>query len=100
MTETSTAHYPETGKVVHPYQFRLPKPTRNNKPGEVDPWFGANRSFWNERILPTARNDYRPEVKSIVVRQRGSRRGVRFVLFDSAKAYFDKLRREHKESAS
>lgn len=69
-------------------QFRLPRQ------GEVDQWWAGNRSFWNERVLPTVRNGFKPEVKSIVVKQSGRKRGVRFVIFESAKAYFDKLRNE------
>ncbi len=98
MRETSLTQYPETGKFIHPFQFRLPKPARKNRPGEVDQWFGANRSFYNERILPTPRNNFHPEIKSIVVKQPGRRRGVRFVLFDSAKDYFDRLRSEQTQS--
>lgn len=45
-------------------------------------------------MLPTARNNFKPEVKSLVVKQAGRKRGVRFVIFESAKAYFDKLRNE------
>lgn len=69
-------------------QFRLPRQ------GEVDPWWAGNRSFWNQRVLPTARNNFKPEVKSLVVKQAGRKRGVRFVIFSSAVSYFDKLRNE------
>ena len=71
-----------------PIQFRLPKQ------GQVDPWWSCNRSFWNERILPTERNNFKPDVKSIVVKQKGRKRGVRFVLFQSARSYFDKVTAE------
>jgi hypothetical protein len=77
-----------------PYQFRLPRPSRNGKPGEVDPWWQCNRSFWNERILPTERNQFKPDVKSVAVKQKGRNRGVRFIIWESAKSYFDKLRAE------
>ena len=78
----------ETEKQEHPFQIRLPKP------GGVDPWWSYNRSGWNTLILPTAGNDFKPPVKSIVQRQSGRKRGVRFIIFESAKAHFDKLVKE------
>ena len=71
-----------------PVLFRLPKP------GTVDPFFGANRSFWNERILPTPRNNHRPEVKSLVVRKKGALKGCRFILYESARQFFETLAKE------
>jgi hypothetical protein len=68
-----------------PIQFRLPPP------GEVDPWFSLNRSAWNALILPHAGNSFTPQIKSITTRQAGKKRGIRIVIFSSAKAYFDKL---------
>jgi hypothetical protein len=84
----------ETPKIIrgatpkHPKYFRLPKGST------TDPWFDCNRSFWNERILPTARNNFRPEVESLVVSRPGAKRGVRLVIFSSAELYFKKLREE------
>jgi hypothetical protein len=79
---TSTEH--QAGPV--PVTFRLPKA------GTVDPYFGASRTFWNERILRTDENGLKPPVKSIVVKQRGAaKRGIRFIVFASAKNYFDAL---------
>jgi len=71
-----------------PLQFRLPPP------GQVDPWFQFNRSAWNALILPNVSNEFRPPVKSITSRQPGKKRGIRIVIFSSAKAYFDRLRAE------
>lgn len=68
-----------------PVTFRLPKL------GTVDPHFGGSRTFWNERILGTEENKFKPPVKSIVVKQRGAKRGIRFISFSSAKAYFEVL---------
>jgi hypothetical protein len=68
-----------------PILFRLPKP------GTVDPYFGGNRSFWNERILATPRNNHKPEVRSVVVRKRGALKGCRFISFESALLYFNAL---------
>jgi hypothetical protein len=71
-----------------PIQFRLPPA------GEVDPWFQFNRSAWNTLILPGVFNEFRPPVKSITSRMPGKRRGIRIIIFSSAKGYFDRLRAE------
>lgn len=78
----------------HPIQFRLPKPHRGGHRPDVDPWFGLNRSAWNALILPTDQNGNKPPVKSICIKKRGAARGLRLVIWDSAKAYFDKLTAE------
>jgi hypothetical protein len=72
-------------KSPKPLFFRLPKP------GETDPYFGGNRSFWNERILPTPRNNYDPPINSIVDRKPGAKTGCRFIEFQSALKYFEGL---------
>jgi len=68
-----------------PYCFRVPKPR------ELDPYFGGARTFWFQRILPSAANNFRPDVRSVVVRQKGKLRGIRFIIFESAVDYFRKL---------
>jgi len=68
------------------FSFRIPKPR------EVDPFFGGTRTFWLQRVLRTKRNGFKPEVESIVVRKTGSDRGMRFVIYESAAAYFQRLR--------
>jgi len=78
----------ESPPTQRPIFFRLPKP------GTVDPYFGGNRSFWNERILATPRNDHKPEVKSVTIRKRGARKGCKFIDFESALSYFNKLAEE------
>jgi hypothetical protein len=70
---------------VQPQTFRLPKA------GTVDPFFGGARTFWILRTLPSAYNNFKPPVKSIVVKEPGTKRGCRFIVFESAKAYFDTL---------
>ena len=71
--------------TLKPVTFRLPKT------GTVDSYFGGARPFWNDRILPSAKNNFKPEVRSISVKQPGAKRGIRFILFESAKQYFDTL---------
>lgn len=68
-----------------PYCFRLPKA------GTVDPHFGGSRTFWNQHVLPTAANSFNPPVQSVVRRQPGTKRGVRFILFASARALFEEM---------
>ena len=66
--------------------FRVPKPK------STDPFFGAARTFWNQRVLRTKANKFKPDVLSYVVKQPGARRGVRFIDYQSACDYFNKLR--------
>jgi hypothetical protein len=68
-----------------PVCFRLPKSPA------LDPHFGGSRSFWNGLVLPNAKNNFKPPVRSIVIAQPGAKRGIRFIVFDSAKAYFAAL---------
>jgi len=60
----------------------------------VDPIFSLNRSAWNELCLPSERNGFKPPVKSVVIKKRNARRGIRLVVFASAKSYFDRLHAE------
>jgi hypothetical protein len=66
---------------VQPEFLRLPPPRQH------DPLFGLTRSYLNTLILPCAANGYRPEVKSVVLRRRGSRYGVRLVSVASLRAF-------------
>jgi hypothetical protein len=84
-TSTSPGRAPAQADGAYPRYFRLPSP------GQTDRFFDANRSFWNERVLPTPRNEFKPPVRSIVSKQKGATRGIRFIVFESAKSYFDAL---------
>jgi len=66
-----------------PFSFRLPKEG-------VDPLFGGTRDFWNKRVLPS-RNSGKPPVQSVLVREPGAKRGVRFIFVESAVKYFNRL---------
>lgn len=61
--------------------FRFPRPK------EVDPFFGGARTFWNQRT-----SGVKPDVESYVVKQPGCKRGIRFISFESALNYFERLR--------
>ncbi|MSU61561.1 MAG: hypothetical protein EXS31_04050 [Pedosphaera sp.] len=65
-----------------PIEFlRLPKP------GTQCPVTGLSRSYLNSLILPSDGNGHRPPVKSVCLRQRGAKKGVRLVSWDSLKAH-------------
>lgn len=55
--------------------------------GKHDPIFGLKRSFLNLLILPCRENSWRPPVKSIMIKRKGARRGVRLVEIASLRAY-------------
>ena len=71
-----------------PVTIRLPKT------GDNDPWFGWSRTFWNQKILPCDANNGKPPIKSVVVKQPGAKRGIRLILFASARRYIEGLARE------
>ncbi len=54
-----------------------------------DPLFGLSRSYLNELILPCPENKHRPPVRSVVLRRRGARTGVRLVDIDSLRTYLN-----------
>jgi hypothetical protein len=67
--------------AVWPEYVRLPPP------GELDPLFGLTRSYLNLLILPSKENDFRPPVRSSVLRQPNAKTGVRLVNVASLRAY-------------
>lgn len=61
--------------------MRLPKN------GEHDPIFALKRSFLNALVLPCPENNWRPPVKSIVLRRKRARKGVRLIEIASLRAW-------------
>jgi hypothetical protein len=55
--------------------------------GEHDPIFALKRSFLNSLILPCRENNWRPPVKSIVLRRKRARKGVRLIEIASLRTY-------------
>lgn len=51
--------------------------------------FGLSRSYLNYLVLPTPSNNFRPPVKSSVLRRRGARTGVRLINVESLRAYIE-----------
>ncbi len=77
-----------------PVTFRLPPD------GERDAYFGCARTFWNQRVLPSAANNFKPPIKSVVVKTTGVKRGIRLIVYASAKAYFDALIAEQSQEVA
>lgn len=64
-----------------PEYIRLPRA------GERDPYFGLSRSYLNELVLSCKANNFRPLVKSAVLRRRGAKTGVRLVHLQSLRDF-------------
>jgi hypothetical protein len=83
--ETKTAPVVAPPRVVtapiEPEFVRLPAP------GMLCPYTGMSRSGLNELILPTPRNDFKPQVRSFCLRQRGAKTGIRLIDYQSLRAY-------------
>jgi hypothetical protein len=69
------------GAGQHVEFLRLPRP------GQLCPVTGLSRSYLNSLILPTLENEFRPPVKSFVLRKRAARSGVRLIDRESLVTY-------------
>jgi hypothetical protein len=69
------------GVPVEPEFIRLPRAH------ERDPIFSMSRGYLNLLIIPCKRNNFRPPVKSCVLRKRGARTGVRLIDVRSLREY-------------
>jgi hypothetical protein len=67
--------------AITPEAIRLPQV------GGHDPYFGLTRSFINSLVLPTAENNFKPPVRSFVIRKRGAKTGVRLVDYKSLRDF-------------
>ena len=70
---------------VKPEFIRLPKS------GTRCPHTGLSRSKMNQLVLPCKENDFKPPVESKVLRNRGTIRGTRLIVFDSLMEYLNGL---------
>ena len=75
----------EASATVKPEFIRLPKS------GTRCPHTGLSRSKLNQLVLPCKENDYKPPVESKALRNRGSIRGTRLIVFDSLMNYLKGL---------
>ena len=67
--------------ALQPEFLRLPKP------GSLCGLSGLSRSYLNSLVLPTPDNGHRPPVKSVCLRKKGAKTGVRLICVDSLRAY-------------
>lgn len=88
----TTSGAPTTAAVTTPEFVRLPRP------GFRCPVTGLSRSTLNELVLPSAANEFRPPVRSHVLRKSGSLRGIRLIslrsLLDHIQAQSEKASHE------
>jgi hypothetical protein len=75
---------------IDPEFIRLPKA------GDRCPITGLSRSALNQLILACPANDFKPPVKSFVLRQRGARTGIRLI---DHKSLVDHIRAHPQEAA-
>lgn len=86
---TSTSNYTtapieppsKNANLIPPDFIRLPLP------GARCRFTGLSRSTLNELTIPSPANDNRPEVKSVLLRKRGSARGIRLISYCSLISY-------------
>lgn len=69
---------------IKPEFIRLPK-------NGLCPWTGLSRAKMNELILPTRINSFRPPVRSVSLRRRGSKKGARLIVLQSLLDYLHGL---------
>jgi len=69
------------GSCIKPEFIRLPKP------GKQCPYTGLTRGFLNNLVLPCAINGHQPPVKSVSLRMKGCKTGVRLIYYDSLMEY-------------
>jgi hypothetical protein len=71
--------------VDRPEYIRLPKPGKRCR------LTGLSRTTLAELAVPSEMNGYKPPVKSVLIRKRGSLRGIRLINFDSLLDYLHSL---------
>jgi hypothetical protein len=67
--------------------YPQPEFIRLPKSGTRDAFSGLSRSGMNSVILATKANNFKPPVKSVVLRRPGSVRGVRLIVAQSLREY-------------
>lgn len=71
--------------TIRPEWLRLPKPR-----GRC-PFSGLSRTTQSELTVPSEKNQFRPPVHSIVIKQRGASRGIRLINYKSLMTYLASL---------
>ena len=68
-----------------------PEFVRLPAPSERCPYTGLSRSTLCELSIPSKKNDFRPPVKSVLLRKRGAVRGIRLLSYDSLLQHLNSL---------
>ena len=71
-----------------------PKFIRLPKSGMLCPYTGLSRTFLNELILPSEKNNFSPPVKSISLKKKHHLRGVRLIHFENLVEYLNSFSRK------
>ena len=75
--------------AIQPPEFiRLPKS------GLLCQHTGLTRSYLNSLILPTGQNKFKAPVRSICLRQKGAKTGVRLIVYSSLMAFLKKYEQQ------
>lgn len=83
----------ESMRPNNPEFIRLPRS------GERCPYTQLTRSYMNTLILPSEINNWKPPVESFVLRNRGSKQGVRLISFDSLMEFINSQRQSARMEA-
>jgi hypothetical protein len=75
-------------QIFRPEYIRLPKPYERCR------LTGLSRATLAELSVPSEVNDFKPPVKSLLVRKRGATRGIRLINLDSLLDHLRKLETE------
>src|SRR4029453_14771691 len=75
----------ERPQVIRPIYIRLPTP------GARCPWTGYSRTALADICAPSAKNDWKPPVKSFRVQRKGGKRAIRLIVFESLLSYLRKF---------
>jgi hypothetical protein len=79
--------------TASPTPLSRPEFLRLPQAGQKCQLTGMSRSALNALVLPTAENNYKPPVRSFVLRRRGASTGIRLLDYGSLAAYI----RAHEE---
>ncbi len=84
---------PALGTQIKPEFLRLPPS------GSPCPHSGLTRTKLNQLVLPNDLNGHRPPVRSISLRPKGAKKGVRLISYDSLMSYLRDLMSNQEQTA-
>src|SRR5437762_42594 len=91
-TDEGLDSQPAVENRILPVYIRLPKS------GTLCPWTGLSRSHLNQIILPSAANDWQPQVRSFSIRTKpGAWRGVRMIVFASLLEFLEQHQKQDRQ---